>query len=57
MLFERLGRKRSEPRAVEGAERIACVVEKLVAEARHPTGDLGGRASTAEMGDAMVRAM
>jgi 3-isopropylmalate dehydrogenase len=57
MLFEWLGRKRSDSRAVEAAKRIALAVEKVVAEARHLTGDLGGKASTAEMGDAITRAM
>jgi 3-isopropylmalate dehydrogenase len=57
MLFEWLGRKRGEPRAVEAAKRIALAVERVVAEARHLTGDLGGKASTTEMGDAIARAM
>jgi 3-isopropylmalate dehydrogenase len=57
MLFEWLGRKRSDSRAVEAAKRIAFAVEKVVAEAQHLTGDLGGKASTAEMGDAIARAM
>jgi 3-isopropylmalate dehydrogenase len=57
MLFEWLGRKRGEPRAIEAAKRIALAVEKVVAEARHLTGDLGGKASTTEMGDAIARAM
>ncbi|HWQ39367.1 MAG TPA: isocitrate/isopropylmalate family dehydrogenase, partial [Burkholderiales bacterium] len=57
MLFEWLGRKRGEPRAVAAAERIDAAVEKVMAEARHLTPDLGGRASTTEMGDAVAAAV
>ena len=57
MLLEWLGRKRDDPRAVEAARRIEAAVEKVIAEARALTGDLGGKASTREMGDAIVRAM
>jgi 3-isopropylmalate dehydrogenase len=57
MLFEWLGRKRAEPRAVEAANRIAAAVNKVIADARDLTGDLGGTATTAKMGDAIVRAL
>jgi 3-isopropylmalate dehydrogenase len=57
MLFEWLGRKRNEPRAVEAARRIESAVEDIVADARHLTADLGGRATTSEMGDAIARAV
>ena len=57
MLLEWLGRKREEPRASEAAKLIAAAVDKVIAEARHLTGDLGGKASTTEMGDAIVRAL
>jgi isocitrate/isopropylmalate dehydrogenase len=32
-------------------------MEKVIAEAKHLTGDLGGRASTIEMGDAVAAAI
>ena len=54
MLFEWLGRKRGEPRATEAAQRMADAVEKVIAEARHLTGDLGGKATTTQMGDAIA---
>lgn len=57
MLFEWLGRKRGEPRAVDAAQRITAAVDKVIAEARHLTGDLGGKANTTEMGDAIARAV
>jgi 3-isopropylmalate dehydrogenase len=57
MLFEWLARKRSEPKAADAARRIDAAVEKVIAEARHLTADLGGRASTSHMGDAIAAAM
>jgi 3-isopropylmalate dehydrogenase len=57
MLLEWLGRKRGEPRATEAAKRIDAAMEKVIAEAKHLTGDLGGRASTKEMGDAVAAAV
>jgi 3-isopropylmalate dehydrogenase len=55
MLFEWLGRKRNEARAVEAAKRIAAAVDSVIAQARDLTGDLGGKASTSQMGDAIAR--
>jgi 3-isopropylmalate dehydrogenase len=57
MLLEWLGRKRGERPASQAANLIAASVEKVIAEARHLTRDLGGHASTTEMGDAIIRAM
>ncbi len=57
MLFEWLGRKRNEPRASEAARLIDKAVDQVIAEARHLTGDLGGKASTTEMGDAIAAAV
>jgi 3-isopropylmalate dehydrogenase len=57
MLYEWLGRKRNEPRAVEAAKRIDAAMDKVIAQAKHLTGDLGGRASTTEMGDAVAAAV
>ncbi|MES2563137.1 MAG: isocitrate/isopropylmalate family dehydrogenase [Pseudomonadota bacterium] len=57
MLLEWLGRKRNEKRAVDAAQVITKAVDKVISEARSLTGDLGGKASTREMGDAIVSAM
>ncbi len=57
MLFEWLGRKRNEPKASAAAQRIEAAVDRVIAEAQHLTGDLGGRASTSEMGDAIAAAV
>jgi 3-isopropylmalate dehydrogenase len=57
MLLEWLGRKRNEPKAVDAARRIQNAVEKVIAEAKHLTADLGGKASTQEMGGAIVKAI
>ena len=57
MLFEWLGRKRNEPKAFEAARLIDAAMDKVIRDARHLTADLGGRAGTAEMGDAVARAI
>jgi len=57
MLLEWLGRKRGEPKAADAAKRIDAAMEKVIAEAKHLTPDLGGRASTTEMGDAVAAAV
>ena len=57
MLLEWLGRKRGEPKAAEAAKRINAAMDKVIAEAKHLTPDLGGRASTTEMGDAVAAAV
>ena len=54
MLLDRLGRTRHEPKAVEAARRIDAAMDKVIAEAKHLTPDLGGTASTDEMGDAVA---
>jgi 3-isopropylmalate dehydrogenase len=54
MLLEWLGRKRNEPKATAAAKRIDAAMDKVIAEAKHLTPDLGGRASTTEMGDAVA---
>ena len=56
MLFESLGRKRKEPKAIQAAILIGEAMERVIAEATHLTRDLGGTASTAEMGDAVAAA-
>jgi 3-isopropylmalate dehydrogenase len=57
MLLEWLGRTRSEPKAVQAAQRIETAVERVIAEGKHVTADLGGKAGTREMGDAIAAAV
>jgi 3-isopropylmalate dehydrogenase len=54
MLLAWLGRKRGEPKATAAASHIQTAVDKIVAEAKYLTRDLGGSASTQEMGDAIA---
>jgi 3-isopropylmalate dehydrogenase len=57
MLLAWLGHKHGEPRAVQAAERIEAAMERVISERRALTGDLGGTASTVEMGDAVASAV
>jgi 3-isopropylmalate dehydrogenase len=57
MLLGYLGRKHDEPKAIAAAKLIDAAVEKVIAEGRHLTSDLGGTASTVEMGDAIANAV
>jgi 3-isopropylmalate dehydrogenase len=57
MLLGWLGRKHKEPKAAAAADLIQRAVSKVIAEARHLTRDLGGKASTQEMGDAIAAAL
>lgn len=57
MLFDWLGRKRGEALAVEAASRIEEAVERVIAEGKPLTPDLGGEASTTQMGDAIASAI
>lgn len=54
MLFDWLGRRHNEDKALAAAALIDAAVEKVIAEATHLTRDLGGDASTTEMGDAIA---
>jgi 3-isopropylmalate dehydrogenase len=54
MLFAWLGHKRNEPNATQAAQLIDAAMDKVIAEAKHLTGDLGGKASTTQMGDAVA---
>ena len=56
-LLEWLGHKHEEPEAVAAARCIDAAVERVIAEAKHLTADLGGTAKTAEMGDAIAAAV
>jgi 3-isopropylmalate dehydrogenase len=57
MLLAWLARKRSEPKAAAAADRIQVAVQRVIADGKHLTRDLGGRASTVEMGDAIAAAV
>ncbi len=57
MLFEWLARKCKEPKAAEAAGRIDRAMDRVIAEAKALTRDLGGRAGTVEMGDAVAAAV
>jgi 3-isopropylmalate dehydrogenase len=57
MLLAWLGRKRGEPAAVEAARLIERAVDRTISAMEHLTPDLGGRASTSDMGDAIVAAL
>jgi 3-isopropylmalate dehydrogenase len=55
MLLAWLGRKHNEPKASAAAQSIEAAVDKVIADGKHLTGDLGGTASTQQMGEAIVR--
>jgi len=57
MLLAFLGRKRNEPKAVAAAGYMRAAIDKIVTEAKHLTPDLGGKASTQDMGDAIAAAV
>lgn len=57
MLLEWLGRKRGEPEAAAAARLIEKAVDQVITEAQHLTADLGGKAGTTQMGDAIVAAI
>jgi 3-isopropylmalate dehydrogenase len=57
MLLAWLGRKRNAPQACAAAERMVQAVAQVIAEHKHLTADLGGQASTSEMGDAIAAAV
>ena len=52
-----VGHKHGEPNAIDAAARIDRAVDRVIAEAKHLTGDLGGTASTQKMGDAIAAAV
>ncbi len=57
MLLEWLGRKRGEEKATRAAKLMDAAVDRVIAEAKHLTPDLGGKASTTQMGDAIAAAV
>lgn len=57
MLLEWLGRTRNSSQATAAAALIDAAMDKVISDAKCLTGDLGGKASTVEMGDAVVAAL
>ncbi len=57
MLLAWLGRKHNEPKASAAADLMQAAIDKVVVEGKHLTADLGGKASTQEMGDAIAAAV
>jgi 3-isopropylmalate dehydrogenase len=57
MLLAWLGRKHNEPRAVAAADPIQAAVDDVIVQAKALTGNLGGKASTKDMGDAIAAAV
>lgn len=57
MLLAWLGHKHAEPRAVRAAQLIESATEQLIRERKALTADLGGTATTVQMGDAVAAAI
>jgi 3-isopropylmalate dehydrogenase len=57
MLLAFLGRKHNEPKATAAADYMQAAIDKVVTQAKHLTQDLGGKASTQDMGDAIAAAV
>ena len=57
MLMGWLGRKHKNNAATAAADLMHIAVTKVIAEGKHLTRDLGGKASTTEMGDAIAAAL
>ena len=57
MLLAWLARKHGNRNAAKAAERIAAAVTQTITDGRQLTPDLGGRASTTQMGDAIAAAV
>ena len=57
MLFEWLGHKRQVEEALKGADLVEAAMETVISEAHAVTRDLGGEASTQEMGEAIREAI
>jgi 3-isopropylmalate dehydrogenase len=57
MLLDWLGRRRGDAAAIAAAARIERAVDRVIAERRALTPDLGGTGTTSGMGDAIARAV
>ena len=51
MLFEWLGQKHGNSRAIRAAELVDKAMDIVISEGKMVTRDIGGKASTQEMGD------
>jgi 3-isopropylmalate dehydrogenase len=54
MMLDWLGDKKSDSEAVRGAQLIDRAMAEILREARYHTPDLGGRATTGMVGDAVA---
>jgi 3-isopropylmalate dehydrogenase len=57
MLMGWLGRKHADAQATAAAEKMLAAVDRVITQGKTVTGDLGGKASTQEMGDAIAAAV
>ena len=57
MLMAYLGRKHKEPKATAAAAHMQAAIDKVITEGKHLTKDLGGQASTQDMGNAIAQAV
>jgi 3-isopropylmalate dehydrogenase len=57
MLLAWLGRKRGDAKATAAADHIQAAVDKVIREANCLTRDIGGKAGTRDMGDAVAAAV
>jgi 3-isopropylmalate dehydrogenase len=55
MMFDWLGMKHNDPKATEAGRRIEKAVEAVLAKGQVRTPDLGGKNSTSQMGDTIVK--
>jgi 3-isopropylmalate dehydrogenase len=55
MLFDWLGMKHNDPKSTEAGRRIEKAVEAVLAKSQVRTPDLGGKNTTSQMGDAIVK--
>ncbi|MGH6684390.1 MAG: hypothetical protein ACRECA_10835, partial [Pseudolabrys sp.] len=56
MLMAFLGRKHNEPKAIAAAGHMQTAIDKVITQGKHLTKDLGGKASTRDMGNAIAEA-
>jgi 3-isopropylmalate dehydrogenase len=57
MLLGWLGRKHRNEKAIEASDLMLAACEKVIADGRTITADIGGSAKTAQMGDALAEAV
>ena len=57
MLFDWLAAEKGDSRAATAATLVENAMDKVIADARHLTADIGGNATTAQMGDAVAAAI